>query len=402
MHLAHGADGTHPAVGLVGTPLVELDFTGRLLGAGKQATDHHRIGAGDERFRDVSGVADTAIGDQRNSAVAQRVRHLGDGRYLGYTDACDDTGRADRPRADADLDAVSPRLDQGFRRIACDDVAAEYLHVRVLLLDARDAVEHAFRKPVRGIDDEHVDARLDQRIDPVVRIVAGADRRTDPKRPARILAGAWEVLGFLEILGGDHALQFEVVADHQHLLDAVLVQQRHNLFLVGALAHGHQALLRSHDRGHRRIELCLKAQIAAGHYANGLVLADDRHARDAHGARQVDDLADGHVGRHGDRVAHDAALEFLDRVDLPRLFLDRHVLVDDADAAFLGERDGEPRLGDGVHGGREDRNIERDFCRQPRAEIDFAGQHLRVAGLQEDIVERQGFLGDAHGLFRVS
>ena len=148
LRLAHGADGPHPAIGFVGTPLVELDFTGRLLSAGKQATDHHRIGAGDERFRDVTGVADTAIGDQRNTAVAQRVRHLGDGRHLGYADACDDTGRADRPRADAHFHAVGARFHQRFSRVAGHDVAAEYLYVRVLLLDPRDAVQHAFRKPV--------------------------------------------------------------------------------------------------------------------------------------------------------------------------------------------------------------------------------------------------------------
>jgi hypothetical protein len=122
----------------------------------------------------------------------------------------------------------------------------------------------------------------------------------------------------------------------------------------------------------------------------------------AHGTRQVDHLPYAHVGGDGDRVAHNAALVFLDRVDLPRLLLDVHVLVDYADAAFLGERNRKPRFGYRVHRGRQDRDIQRDFGRQPRTEIDFARQHLRIAGLQKNIVERQGFLGDAHGQCRVS
>ena len=39
-------------------------------------------------------------------------------------------------------------------------------------------------------------------------------------------------------------------------------------------------------------------------------------------------------------------------VDFLGLRVDRHVLVDDAEAALLGHGDGEPRLGDGVHGRR--------------------------------------------------
>jgi hypothetical protein len=90
------------------------------------------------------------------------------------------------------------------------------------------------------------------------------------------------------------------------------------------------------------------------------------------------------------------------RVNLPRLLFDIHVLVDNADTALLGQRNREPCFGHRVHRGGQNRDIERDFGRQPRTEIHFARQNLRIAGLQENIVERQGFLGDAHGRGRVS
>ena len=74
----------------------------------------------------------------------------------------------------------------------------------------------------------------------------------------------------------------------------------------------------------------------------------------------------------------------------------RHVLVDDADPAFLRERDREPRLGDRIHRGRDDRGIERDAAGEPGPEGDFARYDERVGRDQQDVVEREGLAGDTH------
>ena len=57
------------------------------------------------------------------------------------------------------------------------------------LLDPRHPVEHALRMAVRGVDDEHVDAGLDQRVDALVGALAHADRRADAQLAVRVLAG---------------------------------------------------------------------------------------------------------------------------------------------------------------------------------------------------------------------
>ena len=54
----------------------------------------------------------------------QRFRDFGNRRDLRHADAGDDAGRADRARADADLDAIGARLDEGLGRVARNDVAA--------------------------------------------------------------------------------------------------------------------------------------------------------------------------------------------------------------------------------------------------------------------------------------
>ena len=86
---------------------------------------------------------------------------------------------------------------------------------------------------VGGVDDEHVGAGLDQRGDALLGALAHADRRADAQLAVRVLAGV-RVLAFLQdVLHRDQAHQLEVLVDHQHALEAVLVHEPHR-FLRGS------------------------------------------------------------------------------------------------------------------------------------------------------------------------
>ena len=82
---------------------------------------------------------------------------------------------------------------------------------------------------VRGIHHHHIDPRLAQRRDPIQRVGRGAHGGADTQAPDGVLAGIRKLGRLLEILDRDHALQLMVAGDHQHFLDAVLVQQRQAL-----------------------------------------------------------------------------------------------------------------------------------------------------------------------------
>src|SRR5262249_47049280 len=84
--LAHGAEGSHPAVGLVGSALVHLNFAGRLFRAGEQAADHDRMGARSEGLRDVARESNTAVRNDRHIRIAQRFSNIGYRRDLWNTD----------------------------------------------------------------------------------------------------------------------------------------------------------------------------------------------------------------------------------------------------------------------------------------------------------------------------
>jgi hypothetical protein len=71
------------------------------------------------------------------------------------------------------------------------------------------------------------------------------------------------------------------------------------------------------------------------------------------------------------------------------LALDRQVPVEDAEPTLACERDREPRLGDRVHRGRNDRDLERDRPRQARRRGDLVRQYRRLGGHEQDVVESQ-------------
>ena len=122
----------------------------------------------------------------------------------------------------------------------------------------------------------------------------------------------------------------------------------------------------------------------------------DRKAGDPLGARERDDIADRGVRPDGNRVLDDPALVLLDAPDFARLVGCGHVLVDDADSAFLGDRDREARLGDGVHRRGNEREVQPDAAGQLRRQVDLARQYFRVRRYEQDVVEGECFLDDSH------
>ena len=61
--------------------------------------------------------------------------------------------------------------------------------------------------------------------------------------------------------------------------------------------------------------------------------------------------------------------------------------MNDADAALLGERDGEVGFRNGIHGGGNDRNIQTDAPRQAGLGIDFGWEYFATGRFEQYIVE---------------
>ena len=157
--------------------------------------------------------------------AAQCVTHLGNRAQLRHAHPRHHARGADRARADADLDRVRARVAQRLGRLPGRDIAADHLHPRVALLDRAHPVDDPLGVTVRGVDHDHVDPRLHQRIEAFLGVRPRAHRGAHPQAPLLVLAGLGMLGGLLDVLDGHETPQVKTAVDHQHLLDAVLVQE---------------------------------------------------------------------------------------------------------------------------------------------------------------------------------
>ncbi len=124
------------------------------------------------------------------------------------------------------------------------DVAGDHLHAIGMALHAIDRLQHQLRMAVRGVDHQHVYARLDQRQRPLEPVIAHRRGGADAQAALLILGGMGKRLRLFEIFHRDEADAIVVAIDHHDALNAMLVQKRARLGLVGALAHRDQTVLR--------------------------------------------------------------------------------------------------------------------------------------------------------------
>src|SRR5690606_36001395 len=164
-------------------------------------------------------------------------------------------------------------------------------------------------------------------------------------------------LGLLDVVDGHHAHETESIINHQHPLDTVLVQQFAHFTGGGTFLDGHQAFLGGHDVAYAGVQAGFETDVPGGDYAYQVTVVEHRYTGDVVLVSQLEQLRHGGVGVNGDRVLDHTGLELLDLAHLVGLLLDGHVLVDDADAAFLGHGNGQAGFGNGVHGRSEERRV---------------------------------------------
>jgi hypothetical protein len=107
----------------------------------------------------------------------------------------------------------------------------------------------------------------------------------------------------------------------------------------------------------------------------------DGEARHVVLVHQLLGVADGVVRPERDRVGDDAVGGALDLGDLAGLGLDGEVLVDDAHAALLGQRDRQGGLRHGVHGCGQQRDVQPDARVSWRGGVGVAGHHADRRGM---------------------
>jgi len=314
-------------------------------------------------------------------------------------DAGDDARGADRTGADADLDRIGAGGDEIGGAIAGGDVAGDDVDV-VGGFDRAHGVDDVLRMAVGGIDDDDIDAGSDEFRRAFT--VAGADRGADAQAAAGVLAGVGELLLAFEVFQGDQADELVFRVGEDELFHLRLVQQVARGFEPDVEARGDEVF--RHDLDDRGVGFAMVFEVAAGDDADDAAFAvEDGNARDVMGFHQFMGLAHGRGVRQGLGIGDDAVFGAFDLFDFEGLLIRGEVFMHDADAAQLGEGDGQAVLGDGIHRGGDERDVEIDPARQAGGDDGVFRDHVRAVGDQQEVIVGEADVGEngGHGRLRV-
>ena len=268
-------------------------------------------------------------------------------------------------------------------------VAGDELHVGIVLPDPQDGVEHASRVAVRRVDAGDVDLGLDERFHAGVGVLGHAHRCAYAQTAQLVLAGAGELDLLHDVFDGDESAEFELVVHNQELLDLVDLELMEGLVEGGAHRDRHQ-VLGGHQLPDGPREVVLEPGVTVGDDAGQRAVGvHDGHSGDLVLSHERFGVAVGGGRRQGDGIDDHPRLAPFHLADHVGLAFDGLVLVDDREAAFAGQGDREGGLGDGVHRGTEQRDVQLDCLGEPGADIRALGKDPRLRRDQEHVVKRQ-------------
>lgn len=388
--LEHGVNGAHTAVLLQTHAVLEEIFTGSLLGTSKHGPHHHCRGTKSEGLDDVTSVADTTISNARNTILAGIGTHVVHSRGLGTAHGTHLLGSANRARAHANAETVHTGLNKVMSLKLGDDVATNDLKLRELLLDPSNHLDLVGGVTLGGVDDDNVDADLNELLHAEAVRGTGGNGGTDQEALVAVLGGVREGLILEEIGAGHEGDELAVLVNNGELgllgrvEEAVALTNRH------VLSADDKALDLGHNVSDANLAVLEEVNVTVSHNADELAVHaavdGNGHTGEAILALDAIDILHGGVRTKGLRVSDETVLEALYAVHHLALFLDGAVVVDETQTTLECHGNGHLRLRDGVHGRREERQVELDVASEVRGEAHIVRGEVNVTREKKDII----------------
>ena len=247
---------------------------------------------------------------------------------------------------------------------------------------------------MRRIHHQKVHAAFRQRRRPVRRVRRNPDGRPHAQAPVFVLAGVGILALFVEVLEGNEALQVAVGVHYGQFFDLVLLQKRFRL--LQRRAHGgRNEVVSCHHFPKQGPSVGRKTQVAIRNDAHQPPFGvHDGNASDAVSLHHGAGVRHRAFRMQGDRVEDHAAFGAFYAARFVCLPLDGHVFVQYPGAAFPRDRNGHFGLGNRVHGGGQEGNIQANAGRERRFQGNVPGHDGRMPGHKQHVVVRKPLLAN--------
>ena len=199
---------------------------------------------------EIARELDAAIGDHRNIGRLGGLDGCHDGCQLRHAYTGHDAGGADRAWTDTDLDGIRTGINQCLGAAGGGDIAGHDTNGVRHGLDLGHRIENALRMAMCGIDDDQIDAGIDQPLGPLDTVITNADGGGSTQTALRILRRIGVELRLFDILDGDETNATAIAIDHQQLLDAMRMQEALGFLLIDILRDRDQVFA-----GHQFVDL---------------------------------------------------------------------------------------------------------------------------------------------------
>ena len=209
---------------------------------------------------------------------------------------------------------------------------------------------------VRRIDRDDVRARFDERGHALHCICGSTDRRADEETAVFIPRGIGILNGLFNVFNRNESFKVPFSVHNGKFFYPVFSENLLCFFERSPHGSRNQPLL-GHHVGDRLFIIIFKAEIPIGKYPHQLSVLRDGNAADTILFHERNRVFDEIFRFQKEGVGDNAVFTALYFVYLFRLLFDRHIFVNNADAAFPRNGDRHSVFGDCIHGCADERYI---------------------------------------------
>ncbi len=255
--------------------------------------------------------------------------------------------------------------------------------------------------PMRRVNNQRVHSGVNQGLRPLKSASAHANSRSHPQTAIRILARVRIFHHLLNILNSNQPFEIVVRVHNRQFFNPVLFQNISGLVDRCTGRRGDQVFGR-HNLFNRPGKILLKAQIAVSKYTHQTIVHRNRHAGNMITRHQFQGVFNGVLRRKKNRINNNTMLRAFNPVNLSRLLFNRHIFMNNANAALSGNGNRHTRFGNRIHAGAHQRNIQPDMTGKACANIHLVWQHTRFCRYQQHIIKSQAFFSNFRRQSRTS